>query len=124
MLRFFSLDLMKIPGETHIEVSAAQVAEALTLEGLRHTHDLALIGEKLVVCSSRDGRVVKVYTGEAIIECEKFLRGIAEGREGIWVGISKVAKRADRNRRKVHGHVLHFSPEFEFIEKIAIPNAR
>lgn len=118
------LDLMKILGETRIEVSAAEVADALTLKGQRHTHDLVLIGEELVVCSSLDGRVVKVDTGEAIIESEHFIRGITEGPEGTWVGNSKIAERADRNRRKVHAYILHFSSEFKFTEKIVIPNAR
>ena len=94
------------------------------MKGLRKKKDFVLIGEELVVCTSLDGRVVKVETGEAIIECEKFLRGIAEGPEGIWVGISKVAERADRNRGTEHAYLLHFSPEFEFIEKITVPKAR
>jgi hypothetical protein len=71
----------------------------------RHTHDIEPFGDDFLYCASHDGQVHRMSTGEAVLHCGDWVRGLAVNGDGLWVGVSALAERARRQSEDLDGQV-------------------
>jgi hypothetical protein len=99
---------------------ATDALDAGTLKKLgdqTHTHDIEPFGKDYLYCASHDGRVHRLSTREAILHCGDWVRGLAVNDDGLWVGASALADRANRHREDLDGEVhLYDQQSLELIK--------
>jgi len=86
-------------------VAAAPIATVTPLTPFVHTHDLERYGSGLLACASRTGVVLRTDPPGVLFSPGGWVRGLAAAEEGLWVGISTPAERADRHSRTLDGEV-------------------
>ena len=92
-----------------LEVDGFGIGELTSLEGIHHTHDLERYKEWLLCCASHAGEVLRTDNGAVIAKTEGWTRGLAVSKDGLWVGVSPLAKRSERHKTNLDGKLLLFS---------------
>jgi hypothetical protein len=87
-----------------------QLGRIETLGEQLHTHDIEPFGDDHLYCASHAGRVHRRSTREPILHCGDWVRGLAVGPEGLWVGASALAERSERHREDKDGQVHLYDP--------------
>lgn len=82
-----------------------------TLGDQLHTHDIEPFGDDYLYSASHEGRVHRRSTREAILHCGDWVRGLAVNDDGLWVGASALADRANRHREDLDGEVHLYDPQ-------------
>jgi hypothetical protein len=90
------------------------VAEILTLKGLTHTHDFEKFGDDWIVSASHQGAIYRAQPTEQLCQPGKWVRGLAGGSQGLWVGMSELLDRKNRHREGVDGELCLWSSDFAF----------
>ena len=108
--QILTLDLEQVLQEDKFEFFTNDKAQIHTLEGLYHTHDAQIWGDReLLVCSSFDGKVFKTNPLKELIHAGDWARGLCPDGDKLWVGASPIAERRERHREDLDGYVKLFS---------------
>ena len=94
------------PGADALELGSLEI-----LGDQLHTHDLEPFGDDFLYCASHDGRVHRRSDREPILHPGDWVRGLAVNAEGLWVGASARANRANRHREDLDGQVHLYDPD-------------
>ncbi len=97
-------------GELEPGVDALNLGTLEQLGDQLHTHDVEPFGDDYLYCASHDGRVHRRSTRESILHCGDWVRGLAMDQDGLWVGVSALADRANRHREDLDGQVHLYDP--------------
>ncbi|MEO0336966.1 MAG: hypothetical protein AAF202_11255 [Pseudomonadota bacterium] len=111
-----SMSLSKIDFENPVNQVYA-IAENLTLNSLKHTHDFEKVGQDWVVSASHQGSVFRANPTEELCKPGKWVRGLADSRQGFWIGMSELLDRKNRHREDVDGELALWSRDFSREEK-------
>ena|GEM_PF-1545239 len=116
------LPLDVITGADREIIAAEPHADIIPLTGFEHTHDLEPWRGSLLACASHDGMVLRTAPPEVLFSPGGWVRGLASEGDGLWVGISTPAERADRHSRKLDGDVRFYrAPAWQEEERIHLP---
>jgi hypothetical protein len=91
-------------------LNSMEIGKSTILDGIMHTHDLEPADGRLMVCSSFEGNVYDALTGRKLFHVHDWTRGLAIGKEEIWIGSSALADRKRRHREDLDGEVHLFTP--------------
>jgi hypothetical protein len=107
------------------QVNALDKAEVLSLEGITHSHDIELYGEKFLVSCSHKGDVYKVPGSELLLHVGNWSRAIAVGKHTLWVGSSEQAERKDRHNEDIDGvvKIYDLKPPYKLVKEIYLRSA-
>lgn len=104
-----------------VEVDGFGMGPLRELTGIHHTHDLERYKDWLLCCASHAGQVLRTDTGEVIAHTEGWTRGLAVTDEGLWVGVSPLAKRSQRHKSNLDGKLLLFRHgDFDLLREIPL----
>ncbi|MDH5751072.1 MAG: hypothetical protein OEZ59_01470 [Deltaproteobacteria bacterium] len=101
------LDLALSPPRGKVDI--LKLGRIRAMRGVVHSHDLEPYENGLIGCASHDGFVFRMETSEPFIRTEGWVRGLAETPEGLWVGTSRIATRAERHKGELDGRIMLFS---------------
>ncbi|MDH5720439.1 MAG: hypothetical protein OEZ13_07415 [Spirochaetia bacterium] len=106
------------------KIDALKTGKIVKLSGYQHTHDLEVYNEAVIACASKQDSVFRTDNLEIIVHLKGFIRGLASDKEGLWVGISPTASRAERHKSNLDAELCLFSHnDFQLIKKIIVPGA-
>ncbi len=95
-----------------------------TLKNRHHTHDLLPFENSFLVCGSHEGIIFRADSGQILTQQNRWVRGIAQTDEGLWVGSSPIAERSERHSEKLNGTLLLFTlPAFEKQYEVSLEGA-
>ncbi len=107
-----------------LENDALKMGRVEVLGSQLHTHDVEPFGDDFLYCASHDGQVHRRSNGQSILNCGDWVRGLALNAEGLWVGVSALADRANRHRENLDGQIHLFQPDtLELIKSWQLVNA-
>jgi len=90
------------------EVDAESVCSTITLQGIRHTHDVEPFGETFLVSVSHDSRVIAADTLAPVFDGENWVRGLCIKDDNLWIGQSHFAKRSKRHKKVNDGALIQY----------------
>jgi hypothetical protein len=107
------------------QVNALEKSEILALEGVTHSHDIELFGEKFLVSCSHKGDVYTVPGNQLLLHTGNWTRGLAVGFNTLWVGSSEQANRRNRHKESIDGEVKIYDlkPPYKILKKMKLKAA-
>ena len=101
------------------------MGELMNLTGLTHTHDVKPWKDNFLVCASHAGNLYQAAPVKKLATISTdFLRGIAVGDTGIWLGLSPRIDKKMRYENRTSAHIVRIdSQTMQPVDKVEIPGA-
>lgn len=91
------------------ELDGLECGKLHTLHGIHHTHDIEPLENDYLICASHSGFVFRISDKEKLIHMDNWVRGLCCDDDGIWVGTSPLASRAERHSEKLDSSINYYS---------------